>query len=266
MGLGTERTTLRLGRRPGDWRLGLLFASFRRIGQLRPKDLTDEQRQHINGWRGPISSMRGCPPAFLAMRTSIAIRRSVPIWSWCCGTSSSRAARGGPCASGGPISGRSPPTIPASRHARPVSDSHTGDTPCDVEAGSRGGAARDSRDRHDPLGHGCTLRLCLPALLRSVLAATFGLARRGRCWGCRTAVGRAWAWCWCGAPWSVGGVPSPLQRARVAARRGRPALGNRGRELVTLHNIRDFAYRTATDCTPRYDDKTFDLLRRTRRT
>jgi hypothetical protein len=30
-------------------------------------------------------------------------------------------------------------------------------------------------------------------------------------------------------------------------------------ERVTLHNIRNFAYRTATDFTPRYYDKTFDL-------
>ena len=30
---------------------------------------------------------------------------------------------------------------------------------------------------------------------------------------------------------------------------------------MTLWGIRNIAYRTATDCTPRYDDKTFDLLR-----
>ena len=30
-------------------------------------------------------------------------------------------------------------------------------------------------------------------------------------------------------------------------------------ERITLHNIRNFAYRTATDFTPRYYDKTFDL-------
>ena len=48
MGLGTERTTLYVSdvdRAIGI--SGLLFASFRRIGQLRPEDLTDEQRQHI---------------------------------------------------------------------------------------------------------------------------------------------------------------------------------------------------------------------------
>jgi esterase/lipase superfamily enzyme len=48
MGLGTERTTLYVSdvdRAIGF--SGLLFASFRRIGQLRPEDLTDEQRQHI---------------------------------------------------------------------------------------------------------------------------------------------------------------------------------------------------------------------------
>ena len=116
MGLGTERTTLYV--LDVDLAIGisgLLFASFRRIGQLRPEDLTDEQRQHIERVARTISSMRGCPPAFLAMRTSIAIRRSVPIWSWCCETSSSRAARAGPRASVGPISGRSCPTIQASQ-------------------------------------------------------------------------------------------------------------------------------------------------------
>ena len=48
MGLGTERTTLYVSdvdRAIGI--SGLLFASFRRMGQLRPEDLTDEQRQHI---------------------------------------------------------------------------------------------------------------------------------------------------------------------------------------------------------------------------
>jgi hypothetical protein len=30
-------------------------------------------------------------------------------------------------------------------------------------------------------------------------------------------------------------------------------------DLVTVHNIRNFDYRTETDYTPRYDDKTFDL-------
>lgn len=32
-------------------------------------------------------------------------------------------------------------------------------------------------------------------------------------------------------------------------------------DLVTVHNIRDFAYRTETDFTPRYYDRTFDLRR-----
>ena len=30
-------------------------------------------------------------------------------------------------------------------------------------------------------------------------------------------------------------------------------------DLVTIHNIRNFDYRTETDFTPRYYDKTFDL-------
>ena len=48
VGLGTERTTIYVSdvdRAIGF--AGLLFASFRRIGQLRPEDLTDEQRQHL---------------------------------------------------------------------------------------------------------------------------------------------------------------------------------------------------------------------------
>ena len=48
VGLGTERTTIYVS--DVDRAIGfasLLFASFRRIGQLRPEDLTDEQRQHL---------------------------------------------------------------------------------------------------------------------------------------------------------------------------------------------------------------------------
>jgi len=48
VGLGTERTTLYVS--DADRAIGfsgLLFASFRRMGQLRPEDLSDEQRQHI---------------------------------------------------------------------------------------------------------------------------------------------------------------------------------------------------------------------------
>ena len=48
VGLGTERTTLYVS--DADRAIGfsgLLFMSFRRMGQLRPEDLTDEQRQHI---------------------------------------------------------------------------------------------------------------------------------------------------------------------------------------------------------------------------
>jgi esterase/lipase superfamily enzyme len=48
VGLGTERTTIYVS--DVDRAIGLsgcLFVSFRRIGQLRPEDLTDEQRQHL---------------------------------------------------------------------------------------------------------------------------------------------------------------------------------------------------------------------------
>ena len=48
VGLGVERTTLYVS--PVDKAIGfsgLLFTSLRRMGQLQPEDLTDEQRQHI---------------------------------------------------------------------------------------------------------------------------------------------------------------------------------------------------------------------------
>lgn len=48
VGLGTERTTIYVSK--GDKAIGFsgcLFVSFRRVGRLRPEDLTDEQRQHL---------------------------------------------------------------------------------------------------------------------------------------------------------------------------------------------------------------------------
>jgi esterase/lipase superfamily enzyme len=48
MGLGTERSTLYVS--DVDRAIGfsaILFTSLRRIGQLRPEDLTDEERQHL---------------------------------------------------------------------------------------------------------------------------------------------------------------------------------------------------------------------------
>jgi esterase/lipase superfamily enzyme len=48
VGLGTERTTIYVSK--VDKAIGFsgcLFVSLRRIGQLRPEDLTDEQRQHL---------------------------------------------------------------------------------------------------------------------------------------------------------------------------------------------------------------------------
>jgi esterase/lipase superfamily enzyme len=48
VGLGTERTTIYVSDVDRAIDLsGCLFVSFRRIGQLRPEDLTDEQRQHL---------------------------------------------------------------------------------------------------------------------------------------------------------------------------------------------------------------------------
>jgi hypothetical protein len=50
-----------------------------------------------------------------------------------------------------------------------------------------------------------------------------------------------------------------LKHLRLAARRGRAPSATIDGDRVTLHNIRNFVYRTATDFTPRHDDKTFDL-------
>ena len=91
MGLGTERTTIYVSN--VDKAIGFsafLFTSLSRIGQLRPEDLTDEQRQHLERVaRTQLIDAR--VPTCRAMRTSIAIRRSVPIWSVVAGPARARA-------------------------------------------------------------------------------------------------------------------------------------------------------------------------------
>lgn len=77
---------------------------------------------------------------------------------------------------------------------------------------------------------------------------------------------RRWRWpavfVFAGAPALVGGRWSTIRPSN--ARDWRPEVAAlphatiRG-DLVTVHNVRNFDYRTETDFTPRYDDRTFDL-------
>src|SRR5262249_6633770 len=126
----------------------------------------------------------------------------------------------------------------------------------------RGGAARDYRNRHDPLGRGRPLLLASPS-------ASGPWAGRGA----RTSYGGGGSWAAAPPP------PPPRLRACGGVRAGRgggiPASNDRDwqpdvavlatatldGERVTVHNIRNNAYRTDTDFTPRYYDKTFDLRR-----
>ena len=111
-------------------------------------------------------------------------------------------------------------------------------------------------------GMGALSYSALPALLRSVLAATFGLATAGALLGLshrrRTLLGFVLVWGALVGWWSTI-TPSNARdwQPDVAVLPSATVDG----DLVTLHNIRNFAYRTATDFTPRYDDKTFDLRR-----
>ena len=52
-----------------------------------------------------------------------------------------------------------------------------------------------------------------------------------------------------------------VARPRLAAGGGRPAPCHYRRARVTVHNIRNFDYRTETEFTPAYYDRTFDLRR-----
>ena len=51
----------------------------------------------------------------------------------------------------------------------------------------------------------------------------------------------------------------PRQDRDWAPEYAKPAYATINGDLVTVHNIRNFDYRTETDFTPRYYDKTFDL-------
>jgi hypothetical protein len=101
----------------------------------------------------------------------------------------------------------------------------------------------------------------LPPRLRGPLAVTFGLATAGALLGLsrrRTLLGFVLVWGALGLWWST--IPASNSRdwqPDVAVLPYATMDGDR----VTLHNIRNFEYRTATDFTPRYYDKTFDLRR-----
>lgn len=98
------------------------------------------------------------------------------------------------------------------------------------------------------------------ALLRSVLATALGLGTVGTLLWLphrrRTLVGFALVWIALLAWWST--MRPSNERAwqpDVAVLPYATVAGDR----LTLHNIRNFVYRTDTDFTPRYYDKTFDL-------
>jgi hypothetical protein len=100
----------------------------------------------------------------------------------------------------------------------------------------------------------------LPPLLRLLLALTFGLATAGAFLGLpqrrRTLLGFGLVWGILALWWST--IPASNTRdwqPDVAVLPSATLDGDR----VTLHNMRNFVYRTATDFTPQYYDKTFDL-------
>src|SRR5215813_12273671 len=100
----------------------------------------------------------------------------------------------------------------------------------------------------------------LPPHLRGPLALTFGLATIGAFLGLPyrgwTLLGFVLVWGALVLWWNT--IPASNSRdwqSDVAVLPYATVDGDR----VTLHNIRNFVYRTATDFTPRYYDKTFDL-------
>jgi hypothetical protein len=100
----------------------------------------------------------------------------------------------------------------------------------------------------------------LPPRWRGPLALACGLATAGAFLGLprrrRTLLGFGVAWAALVLWWST--IPASNSRdwqPDVAVLPSATLDGDR----VTLHNIRNFIYRTATDFTPRYYDKTFDL-------
>ena len=102
----------------------------------------------------------------------------------------------------------------------------------------------------------------LPTPFREGLAAAFGLATAVAFLGLaqrrRTLLGFVLVWGALVGWWSTI-TPSNARdwQPDVAVLPSATVDGDR----VTLHNIRNIAYRTATDFTPRYYDKTFDLRR-----
>jgi hypothetical protein len=111
-------------------------------------------------------------------------------------------------------------------------------------------------------GMGALSYSALPAPLRGGLAATLGLATAGAFLGLphrrRTLLGFVLVWDALVGWWSTI-TPSNARdwQPDVAVLPAATVDGDR----VTLHNIRNVAYRPATDFTPRDDDKTFDLRR-----
>jgi hypothetical protein len=102
----------------------------------------------------------------------------------------------------------------------------------------------------------------LSALLRNVLAMTFGLATVGAFLLLprrrRTLLGFVLVWGALVLWWST--ITPSNDRDWQPDVAVLPSATVDG-DYVTLHNIRNFEYRTATDFTPRYYDKTFDLRR-----
>ena len=109
----------------------------------------------------------------------------------------------------------------------------------------------------------CPFRAASEAL-RTVLAAAFGRCAR------RALIALALhRWRWRALAAYLRAVPrragvvvrscEPSQRPRLAARRGTLPYATIDGDIVTVHNIRNFDYRTETDFTPAYYDKSFDL-------
>ena len=126
--------------------------------------------------------------------------------------------------------------------------------------GVLGAAAGCRRDRHDALGHGGTLLQSTPD---APPPAPGNGVRVGYCRGIsalpqrrRTLLVFGLVWGALVLWWST--IPASNSRdwqPDVAVLPSATLDGDR----VTLHNIRNFEYRTETDFTPRYYDKTFDL-------
>jgi hypothetical protein len=109
-------------------------------------------------------------------------------------------------------------------------------------------------------GMGALYHSPLPTPLREGLAAAFGLATAGVFLGLshrrRTLLGFVLVWGVLVGWWSTIAPSNDRDwQPDVAVLPSATVDGDR----VTLHNIRNIAYRTATDFTPRYYDKTFDL-------